>query len=271
MPCRSPFFVDGKRGEKIPLPCGRCPTCRKRKVNEWVFRMMQEDNNCRNSFFVTLTYDTDNVPLHSNGYMSLDKSDLQKFFKKMRKRGSVFKYYGVGEYGSKSFRPHYHVIFFGNISEQHIFDSWNKGHVHIGNVSGASISYTVKYLDKPKKIPVHSKDTRLKEFSVMSKGLGKIFIENDEVFNHFKKNLANTFCYTAGGYKIPLPRYYRNRILSDEDKKIQRRIIDKEVKEADERERESYKGTIDYDKKQGLKQLAEWNKFKRSIDKRDKL
>lgn len=271
MPCRSPFYVDGKRGEKIPLPCGRCPSCRRRKVNEWVFRMLEEDKHSKTSFFITLTYDTDHVPLQSSGYMTLDKPDLQKFFKRLRKKGSVFRYYAVGEYGSKSLRPHYHIIMFGNISEDHIFESWKLGNIHIGNVSGASISYTTKYLDKPKNIPLHAKDTRLKEFSVMSKGLGKIFIDNEETADYFKKNLGNTFVYTEGGFKIPLPRYYRNRLLSDEDKTIQRRIIDKEVKEADQRDRDQYRGKLDYDTKQGMKQLAEWNKFKRQIDKRDKL
>lgn len=63
------------------------------------------------SYFITLTYSEKNIPEN----MSLEKSHLQKFFKRLRKQlTSKVRYFAVGEYGTKKGRPHYHVILFTN-------------------------------------------------------------------------------------------------------------------------------------------------------------
>lgn len=148
--------------------------------------------------FLTLTYDTRKVPLTKNGYMSLSKTEyeyviakkgkrkgqlkrkqisshLQQFFKLLRKAQcgngkSPIKYYACGEYGSKFNRPHYHVILF-NAKIELIQDCWQHGEIHYGlNVNEASVGYTLKYMSKPSRIPMHAKDDRVKEFALMSKG-----------------------------------------------------------------------------------------------------
>jgi len=141
MACDSPVWIKSK-GQDIPVPCNRCPPCKHRRINEWVFRIMWEERyNSIASHFVTLTYGTEHVPLTPNGFMSLRKTDLQKFFKRLRKNTGLrdVKYYACGEYGSKTNRPHYHAIIFG---------WWPKDAVPWQKAKDGSQLYTSAVLDK---------------------------------------------------------------------------------------------------------------------------
>lgn len=69
-------------------------------------------------FFATLTYQNSTMPrlTCSSGYefRYADISDLQKMFKRLRKYNSFgrpFKYFAVSERGSRTARPHFHIIF----------------------------------------------------------------------------------------------------------------------------------------------------------------
>lgn len=186
--CYTPFTVK-HNNQNIPVPCGKCPKCYKRRISGWSYRLMQEDKRSISAHFITLTYDTKNVHITPKGFMGLNKRDLQLFFKRLRKahdkdrisRSGIIhpghdqgrqkiRYYAVGEYGGKTYRPHYHIILF-NAKLELIQEAWGLGQVHYGEVSGASIGYTLKYMSKPSKIPLHKNDDRQKEFSLMSKEL----------------------------------------------------------------------------------------------------
>lgn len=198
--CTSPYLVRNKvrtltnDQDTIPVPCGKCPNCINRRSSGWSFRLMEEDKKAVSSSFITLTYDSKFVPLTSNGFMGLRKRDLQLFFKRLRfaqdrynklyqaqgKNVQPIKYYACGEYGGKTKRPHYHIILF-NAKLELIQDAWidaksrtHLGQVHYGTVSGASVGYTLKYLQKRKRIPEHGRDDREKEFALMSKGLARL-------------------------------------------------------------------------------------------------
>lgn len=187
MSCFFPFYVDNPRypsqssERQIPVPCGKCPPCLKRRSNQWAFRLQQHEKVSSSAIFLTLTYDNHSVPITDKGFMTLHKPDFQKFMKRLRKlhpKGKSLKYYAVGEYGSTNYRPHYHAILYNadiTVEDQSLLEqAWSLdgipiGHIHVGLVSGASIAYTVKYIHKGKLIPVHSNDDRLPEFSLMSK------------------------------------------------------------------------------------------------------
>lgn len=116
----------------------------------------------RNSW-VTLTY----APEHLPPYGTLSRQDYKKFLKDLRNRVSPtrFKYMGVGEYGSESKRPHYHIMLFGldfpdmyhwrkSPTGDPLFRSeqletiWTKGHAEIGAVEYNTAAYTAKYCEK---------------------------------------------------------------------------------------------------------------------------
>lgn len=175
MSCITPFLIRHKiTGENIPVPCGKCPVCVKRRISGWSFRLRQEDKVSTSSAFITLTYDTKYVPITRNGYMCLNRRDVQLFIKRLRKNQAPdyspnsIKYYAVGEYGGKSARPHYHLIMF-NTDIECIDKAWGLGSVHYGTLTPQSVGYCLKYMSKPGRIPYHKNDDRIPEFSLMSK------------------------------------------------------------------------------------------------------
>jgi hypothetical protein len=222
--CITPFYKKEQiKGEHIPFPCGKCPPCRKRRISGWSFRLVKEGERSISALFITLTYDTEYVPITPNGYMSLDLKDLQKFFKRLRKlTNEKLKYYAVGEYGSTKKRPHYHIILF-NANKEHVKRAWalnnhTIGNHHIGNVSAASIGYTLKYMSKKQQIPQHKNDDRRKEFSVMSKGLGSNYITQAMITWHKNQLEERMYVPIEDGKKIAMPRYYKDKIYDEEEK-----------------------------------------------------
>lgn len=242
------MVITNKRtDEKESVPCGKCPMCLSRRISAWSFRLMQEDKKSDSSFFLTLTYDTDHVPLTDRGYMGLSKRDVQLFFKKLRKahsksepNGQPIKYYACGEYGGKTYRPHYHAIIF-NIKLELMFDKqarillhmsqydgqsqvtckqWDKGLVTVGMVSHASVGYTLKYMCKEKRIPLHRNDDRLPEFPLMSKKLGANYIDAAMIKWHKADLLNRMYINIDGGKKAAMPRYYKNKIYTDDERSI---------------------------------------------------
>lgn len=173
--CYTPYYKLDDNNVGQSFPCGKCPKCLARRASSWSFRLMQQDKHSDSSLFITLTYDTKHVPITEAGYMSLRKRDVQLFFKRLRKlqngnQRSPIKYYVCGEYGGRTERPHYHALIFNSQVEK-ISPAWDLGNVHYGTVEGASVGYTLKYMQKPKVIPKHCNDDRVPEFSLMSKGL----------------------------------------------------------------------------------------------------
>lgn len=230
--CMTPFCFRHKfTGENLCVPCGKCPACIKRRSCEWSFRLMEEEKVSDSAFFITLTYDTSNVPITERGFMSLEKRGLQLFFKRLRKLhvknvqpiglpGEVqksLKYYAVGEYGGRTNRPHYHIILF-NAKIELIAEAWKLGHIHYGNVTGPSIGYTLKYMSKKGKIPMWATDDREKEFGVMSKGLGKSYITPDMVAWHKASLDERMYCNLKGGDKVGMPRYFKQKIYTEEER-----------------------------------------------------
>lgn len=169
------------------------------------------------SKFVTLTYNTDNVPIIKSKYpMTLRKKDLQDYFKRLRKRAPNLKYMAASEYGGKKWRPHYHAIIF-NAHDLDIINAWALdgkpiGDVYLGTVSEESIAYCFKYLQKVKKVPINQYDMREKERAFYSKGLGISWINSRASQYHFYQGEVipeRGYLVTKNGFKIAMPRYYK--------------------------------------------------------------
>lgn len=235
--CLSPFY---KKDDDTPLPCGSCPNCQARRTSQWSYRLMMEAKELP-SLFLTLTYSNDfflrrseNVSiaeynrysiLTKNGFLTLRKNAIPLFMKRLRKASRVkLKYYCVGEYGGKTRRPHYHVLLFGlalnSRTIELIENAWSVegislGQVHYGEVNGASVGYTLKYMCKPWQM-IHARDDRQQQFALMSKGLGSNYLTAPAIRYH-RVNLDNYFLTLVDGKKVSMPRYYYERIYTHDD------------------------------------------------------
>lgn len=214
--------------EGIKIPCGKCVECKKRRVSDWIIRLKNEHENSLSSYFVTLTFNTSNVPISKNGFMTLDYEVVRKFIKRLRKLNkSKIVYYVVGEYGDIRKRPHYHMLLFNLEDVNNITKEWRNvkseqfeplGEVCIMDVNKNAIAYTVKYLDKKKRIPMFKNDDREPEKAFMSKGIGKNFLKKN-VIKYYRENLDKMYI-KDGKYKRGLPRYYKKKIFRGEDKPL---------------------------------------------------
>lgn len=212
----------------------------KRRTSGWSFRLVKEGERAETALFVTLTYDTKYVPLSKNGFMTLNKRDIQTYMKRLRKLSDKkLKYYVCGEYGSKRLRPHYHMIIF-NADPLKVEKAWSLGKhplgtIYIGEVNEASIGYTLKYMQKPGQIPKHRNDDRLKEFSLMSKGLGSNYI-TENMSRWHKNDLVNRmYVPMKDGKKIAMPRYYKDKIYTEIQKSLINVHLKNVIKESDEK------------------------------------
>lgn len=218
MACIYPYFT--KYGHSVP--CGKCPVCLEARTASWVFRLQQEFKVSKSAHFVTFTYAPEFLPKSKNNFNTLVKSDLQNFFKRLRKiAGKGVKYYAVGEYGTNFKRPHYHAIIF-NCTDVNLYSNcWELkkngkpfGSVFIDEFNSNTCGYVAGYIQKPRIKPLHINDDRIPEFSLMSKGLGLSYLTDEMIDYH--KNGEITFMQ-SDKRKLPLNRYYKEKIFKDVD------------------------------------------------------
>ena len=192
------------------VPCGKCAFCTATKRSDWALRLHYESKQHEQRRFVTLTY-ADSHLVWKNGVSQLSKKHLQEWFREVRRPGYKVRYYAVGEYGSRTYRPHYHVLLFGSVSDDHLRRCWPHGHVHIGTVTDASVMYCLGYIVNGKGWKMRT--NRVPPFSLMSlrPGLGHGYLTDamKEWHRSGRKNYA-----ILDGQRRHLPRYYKTKIFS---------------------------------------------------------
>lgn len=210
MECQKPLYL-----HKIDMvvPCGRCAFCSATRRSDWTVRLHYESRCHFQKRFLTLTYAEPHL-IWAHGNSQLHKPHVQEFFKTLRNTGCKVRYYAVGEYGSRTYRPHYHIILFGSTTDEDIRASWRYGHVHIGSVTDHSIAYTLGYLVNAKSFQfTHN---RVRPFSMMSlkPALGSNYLSQEMIDWHRsqRKNYV-----IIDGVKKHLPRYYKSKIFSKID------------------------------------------------------
>lgn len=213
---------EGKLKKWKVVPCGKCVPCKRRRQAQWSFRLLQEQQHSFSAAFLTLTYSDENLT-HGELFPTLVKRDLQLFLKRLRKKQSKTSkqkiiYYACGEYGTRTFRPHYHMIIF-NLLPELLFDSplseiWGNGNVRVDPCNIKTIQYTSKYVMKSEKKPEGVEP----EFSLMSKGIGKSYL-TDQVIKYYKDNQM-PYVVWKDGQKMSMPRYFKERIFTEDELRL---------------------------------------------------
>lgn len=111
MLCRNPYH----NNQGMLFPCGQCMPCRVNRRREWTHRLILESYLRKDNCFVTLTYEESLLPRSATGCPTLAPLHFTNWLKRFRVAIAPLKvrFYGVGEYGERTSRPHYHVILFG--------------------------------------------------------------------------------------------------------------------------------------------------------------
>lgn len=157
----------------LTVPCGHCAECLQQKQNEFFLRSyIHYQETLKNggfAFFETLTYNNKHLPTFK-GVPCFSTTDYRNFMKRLRiklfRSGYDVKdklsYFFVSEYGGKTHRPHYHVVFYccvpdltPQVLRSYISKSWQKGFIDTFKTvqqrvvnSPAALSYLSKYLTK---------------------------------------------------------------------------------------------------------------------------
>ena len=258
-------FKTGELIEPIKVPCGKCVGCRLDYSRSWADRCVLEGKSYEFNWFVTLTYDDDHIItkdrslLSSKGTLTLYPKDLQDFLKRLRFHwekdhgwskivsdqdpdrviNAGIRFYAAGEYGSTTFRPHYHILlfntpiydlvpFFVNQQGDTVYTSdeiqsiWGNGHVTIGEMNWQTAAYTARYVMKKQKgkgAAEHYEAAGIyPEFVRMSRkpGIGRFYFEahKDEIYKDLSPErsdyitLAQASIILPNGREVNAPKYF---------------------------------------------------------------
>lgn len=234
--------------EFVQIPCGQCSGCRLEYSRQWANRCMLELQYHDSAYFVTLTYDEEHLPIsyfpdiytgEAIPVGTLRKRDFQLFMKRLRKRfGENIRFFAAGEYGSDTFRPHYHLIIFGlhlddleTYKQQRGFTYYNSpslqdvwsvnigsnrsasyeplGYAVVAPVTWETCAYTARYVMKKLKGPLadwycyHNIEP---PFTLMSRNPGiahQWYVDHPDFNEYDYINVATE----TGGRKFRSPRY----------------------------------------------------------------
>lgn len=197
----------------INIPCGTCYHCLKNKRNYWVFRLLNEFLQHKQSTFVTLTLDDESLSKFKEDY----KKPLKLYIDRLRKAlGYRPRYWFISELGDEekyTGRLHYHGFFWGTDKDTLNYalqrSKWSYGVSWFGYVHTKTVYYVTKYVVKQQ-----PKDD-YKPFILCSNGIGASYLTKanfDKLLNNFDtKNYLEFY-----GKKFPVSPYYRYKFFDDE-------------------------------------------------------
>lgn len=230
------FFLDENYFRLVEVPCGKCVNCKLDYARQWSIRCELESYLYPKNynFFITLTYSDDFLTRY-NDNATLVKKEFSLFLKRLREYFRVnfnhtgIRFFGCGEYGSKTMRPHYHSILFNCPLELlndfkyysttelgfDLFTSetlnkiWSFGYVVIGEYSYQSAGYVARYVSKKvfDETPTLYDDLGIeKEFSLCSRrpgiARGYFDLNREKIFNN------NGRLVLKGGKEVNIPHYF---------------------------------------------------------------
>lgn len=229
----------------MKIPCGQCVGCRIQYSREWANRCMLELKYHDSAYFVTLTYDDKHVPRSYYGdpetgeamtSLTLLKRDFQLFMKRLRRHfeNDHIRFFMSGEYGSQTFRPHYHAILFGlhlddlvlykqspqgfaYYNSESLQKCWSDpetgeplGFAVAAEVTWETCAYTARYVMKKltgKEAEFYTNFNIQPEFTLMSRKPGIARQYYDDHPDIYKTEFINVST-EKGGLKFRPPRYF---------------------------------------------------------------
>lgn len=233
----------------VPIGCGDCMECRKRKAREWQTRLLEDIKQHKNGKFITLTFSNEEyTKLITESQERSNKStakrqiiDLTKlkgyeldnavatkairlFTERWRKKyKTALRHWFITELGHEGTENiHLHGIIWTNENWKTIQKIWNYGiiwpnpeHKKIINyVNSKTVNYIIKYITK--KDEIHK---TYKSIVLTSKGIGANYTTSRNAKNNkYNNDDTNTTYRTDTGHKMAMPIYWRNKLYTEEQR-----------------------------------------------------
>ena len=217
--------ADDQRKLYVPIGCGKCMECLKKKSREWQVRLNEEIKTDSRGLFVTLSFSDESLQELQTDIIGLSGYELdnetatkavRRFLERWRKKHKKsVKHWLVTELGTQNTeRIHLHGIIFTDLKDD-VKQIWKYGNVYIGDyVNEETIGYIVKYL--------HKTDPKHKEYKpkiLTSKGIGNGYMDSyNSRLNRYKDSGTDETYRTRTGKRIALPVYYRNNLYNDDER-----------------------------------------------------
>lgn len=225
----------------VPVGCGKCMECKKQKSREWQVRLLEDIRHNKNGIFVTLTFSNESIKelgknIELDGYNrdnEIAKIAIRRFLERWRKKHKKsVRHWLVTELGHNGTENiHMHGILWTDKRED-INNIWKYGYTWIsdiktGYVNEKTINYIVKYISKT--------DLQHKEYNskvLCSPGIGNGYMKRqDSKINKYNDHKTNELYTNRQGYKMALPKYYRNNIYNEDEKeKLWLKKLDEEIR-----------------------------------------
>lgn len=218
-------FFENNDDYYLDVPCGKCYHCIKSYKHQWNFRLQTHYSYLsqeaqRNSYFVTLTYDENNLPKHSRSAIS---RTIRLFLERVRKltKKSVTHWF-VTEFGERTHRLHLHGILFDvPFPIYKLGLLWKYGFVSYRPLNEKRITYVTTYITKMDKDIIQLPEN--KQYVFTSPAIGKSYLSDPKniAISHVNGR-PNPFGY-FNNRPIALPRYLRKFLFSQEELDILKR------------------------------------------------
>lgn len=239
-------ICDDKRKLVVPVGCGNCMECRKKKSREWQTRMLEDIRHNKNGKFITLTFSNESITDIIKEIKGLEGYELDNeiatratryFLERWRKKyKKSLRHWLITELGHNGTENiHMHGIVWTNEKMEEVEKHWQYGYVWKGNetqegglenyVSERTVSYLTKYVTKQDEL---HKEYKPKILS--SPGIGKNYTERiDFENNKYKGEETKEYYKTRTGHKMAMPIYWRNKAYTEEEReKLWIQKLDKE-------------------------------------------
>lgn len=213
-----------ERMRYVPIGCGRCIECMKKRKRHWQVRLHEEIKSDNTGKFVTLTFNEEKLDELEKEAETTEANEIatlavRRFTKRwIRKYGKSIKHWLITELGHENTeRIHLHGILWTEKTNEEIEERWQYGNIYVGQyVNEKTINYIVKYVTK-----IDSDHKNFQGKILPSPGIGKGFLNKwDAKQKKFKGEETDTTFRLPNGYEVDMPIYYRNYIYTEQEREL---------------------------------------------------
>lgn len=228
-----PTMTD-QRVKYVPIGCGKCIECTKKKAREWQVRLLEDIRVNKNGIFITLTFSDQSIAeLNKEVDEKLEGFErdnqiatiaMRRFLERWRKKFKrSLRHWTITELGHKNTENlHLHGIIWTTETIETIAQIWHYGYIWPKNeierrrnyINERTISYITKYITKK-----NITNKTYKPIILTSPGIGNNYTNTfNSKLNKYNNNKTIETYRTNTGHTIALPIYWKNKIYTENER-----------------------------------------------------